>query len=94
VVVLEAPLLLEVGRPSLADKVDEVWVTVAPESTVLQRLEEKMGLSAPQSLARIRSQLASEERVKHADVVIDTDCRLDELKAKVEKLWRRLSLDT
>lgn len=94
VVVLEAPLLLEVGRPSLADEVDEVWVTVAPESTALKRLEEKMGLSAPQSLARIRSQLASEERVKHADVVIDTDCRLDELRAKVKKLWRRLSLDT
>ncbi|MBA7667064.1 Dephospho-CoA kinase [subsurface metagenome] len=94
VVVLEAPLLLEVGRPSLADEVDEVWVTVAPEPIVLKRLEEKTGLSAPQSLARIRSQLASEERVKHADIVIDTDCRLDELRAKVKKLWRRLSLDT
>lgn len=94
VVVLEAPLLLEVGRPSLADEVDEVWVTVAPEPIVLKRLEEKTGLSAPQSLTRIRSQLASEERVKHADIVIDTDCRLDELRAKVKKLWRRLSLDT
>ncbi|OGO05940.1 MAG: dephospho-CoA kinase [Chloroflexi bacterium RBG_13_56_8b] len=94
VVVLEAPLLLEVGRPSLADEVDEVWVTVAPEAVVLKRLEKKTGLSQAQSRARIRSQLPSKERLKHADVVIDTDCRLDELKARVERLWRRLSLDT
>jgi dephospho-CoA kinase len=95
VVVLEAPLLFEVDRPSLlADEVDEVWVTVAPEAVVLRRLKNKTGLSEPQSLARIRSQLTSEERLKHADVVIDTDCGLDELKARVEKLWRRLSLDT
>ncbi len=94
VVVLEAPLLLEVDPPSLADEVDEVWVTVAPEAVVLKRLKDKTELSEAQSLARIRSQLPSEERVKHADVVIDTDCGLDEMKARVEKLWRRLSLDT
>ncbi|MBA7583468.1 MAG: dephospho-CoA kinase [Dehalococcoidia bacterium] len=94
VVVLEAPLLLEVDSPSLADEVDEVWVTVAPEAVVLKRLKDKTELSEAQSLARIRSQLPSEERVKHADVVIDTDCGLDEMKARVEKLWRRLSLDT
>lgn len=94
VVVLEAPLLLEVGPPSLADEVDEVWVTVVPEAVVLKRLKDKTELSEAQSLARIRSQLPSEERVKHADVVIDTDCGLDEMKAKVAKLWRGLSLDT
>jgi len=94
VVVLEAPLLLEVDPPSLADEVDEVWVTVAPEAVVLKRLKDKTELSEAQSRARIRSQLPSEERVKHADVVIDTDCGLDEMKARVEKLGRRLSLDT
>ncbi len=87
VVVLEAPLLLEAGWTSLSD---EVWVTVASESTVLSRLQEKVGLSEQQSLARIRSQLSSEERVKQADVVIDTDCSLDELRARVEELWRKL----
>ena len=86
VVVLEAALLLEANWTSLAD---EVWVTVAAESTVLRRLKEKSGLSEPQSLARIRSQMSNEERIKQADVVIDTDCRLDELKVKVKELWRR-----
>ena len=100
VVVLEVPLLIDVplsrkaGEPSLLDEVDEVWVTVAPESTVLRRLKEKVGLSKTESLARIRSQLSPEERVKHADVVIDTDCDLAELKARVKELWQGLALDT
>jgi len=87
VVVLEAPLLIEADWTSL---VDEVWVTVASRSTVLRRLKEKLGLSEPEALVRIGCQLASEERVKHADVIIDTDCSLDELKAKVKRLWEGL----
>ena len=87
VVVLEAPLLLDAGWTSL---VDEVWVTTASEATILKRLKERTGLSQAESLARIRSQMPSEERVRHADVVINTDCNLDELKQKVKELWRRL----
>jgi dephospho-CoA kinase len=91
VVGLEAPLLLEAGWTPL---VDEVWVTVASEPTILKRLQEKVGLSEQQALARIRSQLSVEERVKQADVVVDTDCNLDELKVKVKELWDRLAVDT
>jgi len=91
VVVLEAPLLLEAGWTSL---VDEVWVTTTSESTVLRRLKARKGLSGEQALARLRSQLSSEERVKHAKVVINTDCDLDELKSKVKELWQRLKLET
>lgn len=101
VVVLEVPLLIDVpllmmkaGEPSLLDEVDEVWVTVAPEPTVVRRLKKKVGLSERESLARIRSQLPSEERVKHADVVIDTDCDLGELRERVKEQWQRLALDT
>ena len=84
VVVLEAPLLIEVGW---ASSVDEVWVTVAPEATVLNRLEAQKGLSRQQALTRIHSQLSSEERIRHADVVINTDCDLDELKTRVGEVW-------
>jgi dephospho-CoA kinase len=87
VVVLEAPLLIEAGW---ASSFDEVWVTVASESTVLKRAKERTGLSEQQSLARIRTQLSSEERVKHANVVINTDCSLTEVKTKVKELWHGL----
>lgn len=89
VVVLEALLLIEANWTSL---VDEVWVTVASEATVLKRLQERTGLSKEESLARIRSQLPSEERIKHADVVINTDCSLDEVKTRVKGLWGRFQV--
>jgi len=87
VVVLEAVVLIEANWTSL---VDEVWVTVAPQAMVLKRLKEQRGLEEEQTLARIRSQLSSEERIKHADVVINNDGNLDEVKAKVKELWERL----
>ncbi len=89
VVVVEAPLLVEAGWTSM---VDEVWVTVASEATVLRRLEQGMGLSPAESMARIRSQLSSQERGKYADAVIDTDLGLDELKTKVRGLWQGLGV--
>ena len=90
VVVLEVPLLIEAGWTSL---VDEVWVTVASKATVLKRLEKQVRLSKSKSLARIRSQLSSAERTRHANVIIDTDGEFDELRANVEKLWdKRVSV--
>ena len=86
VVVVEAPLLIETGWVTM---VDEVWITVAPQATVLERLEQ-VGMSGTEAIARIGSQLPAEERSKHADVVIDTDCSLDELKERVSELWQRI----
>jgi len=86
VVVLEAPLLIEA---SWTDLVDEVWVAVAPEKVVVKRLKERGGLSEEQARARIRSQISTEARAKHADIIIDTDCELSEVRARVDELWGR-----
>ena len=89
VVVLEAAVLLEAKWTPL---VDEVWVTVASEGAVLERLKKQRGLAEEQTLARIRSQLSAEERARHADVVISNDGDLNEMRVKVEELWKRLHL--
>ena len=87
VVVLEAAVLIEANWTSL---VDEVWVTVASEAMVLERLKKQRGLDEGQTLARIRSQISSEERARHTDVVINNDGDLEEMRAKVKELWARL----
>jgi len=87
VVVIEAILLIEARWTNI---VDEVWVTVAPEETVLKRLQNRSGLSEEQARARIRAQLSSEERAKYGDVIINTDCDLSEVRATVDELWQRL----
>ena len=86
-VVLEAAARLDTDRSS---QVDEVWVTTAPDEVVLKRLSERSGYSEKESRARIQSQSPSEERIKRADVVIDTDCSLGELKVRVTREWKKL----
>lgn len=87
VVVLEAAVLIEA---SWTDLVDEVWVATAPEETVVARLKDRGGMSEEQARARIRSQLSPEERARHGDVIIDTDCDLSGVRATVDQLWQRL----
>jgi dephospho-CoA kinase len=87
VVVLEAALLIEAGWTPLVDK---VWVTVSPQETIISRLKKARGLYEEQILARLSQQMPSEEKAKHADAVIDTDCSLEELEAKVIGLWQGL----
>lgn len=87
VVVIEVVLLLEVDWSHLAD---EVWVTIASEDTALRRLADRPGLSKDQARARIRSQMSNEERIRHADVVINNDGDISTLKAKVKELWDKL----
>jgi len=90
IVVLEVPLLLEAGWSSL---VDEVWVAVAPETVVMERLASRTGLSEQEARARIQVQLSDVERTKHADVVINTDGTLAELKPRVTVLWHKLQAE-
>jgi dephospho-CoA kinase len=87
VAVLEAALLIEADW---VDLTDEVWLTLAPPAVAAQRLMERSGLSREEAKARIASQLSNEERLEHADVVIDTDCSLAEVGRRVDELWEGL----
>ena len=87
VVLLEAAAMLEAGR---GEDFDELWVAVAPEDVALARLEGRGVLSREEAQTRLRSQLTNEERVRQADVIINTDCTLDELKQRVAAEWRKL----
>ena len=87
VLVLEAALLIEAGWTPL---VNQLWVTVAPEATIVRRLQSSRGLTEEQVLARLRTQMPQDEKAKQADVVINTDCSLDVLRAKISELWQNL----
>jgi len=88
IVVLEAAILIEAKWTPL---VDEVWVTVASEPVVVERVRERTGLSEEQIRSRIRSQLSNEERARHADEVISNDGSLEELRMVIAKLWKRVA---
>lgn len=87
VIVLEAAVLLEANWNDLFDT---IWVTVAPENVIIQRLKNRVGLTEEQARKRIGAQMSLEQRIQHADVVINTDCSIEEIKVNIEKLWRGL----
>jgi len=84
VVVLEAAILIEANWTPL---VNQVWVTVASEDNVVKRVQLRNNFTEDQIRARIRSQTSDEVRTAKADVVIDTNGTMDEVKAKVKELW-------
>ena len=89
-VVLEAALLIEAGWTPL---VDQVWVTVAPEAVIVERIKAQRGLDETQILARLHSQMPSEEKTRQANVTIDTNCPPTELRARVTDLWQNLQAE-
>lgn len=90
VVVVEAALMIEAGwRPFF----DRVWVTVAPERVIVDRLKRGRGIDEEQVLTRLQAQMPSQEKMKLADAVIDTGCSLDELRARVARLWHELEAE-
>ncbi|MBN1693599.1 MAG: dephospho-CoA kinase [Dehalococcoidales bacterium] len=87
VLVLEAAAMLESAKTW---QVDEIWVTTAEEKTVLNRLKTRPGFSEQDVWSRIRSQLTNAARIRQADVVIDNNSTLEELKAGVKAEWQKL----
>jgi dephospho-CoA kinase len=84
VVVLDAAVLIEAGW---TDATDEVWVVTSPETHVIQRIQTRNNLTEEQVRARMSSQMSTVERVQHADIVVDNDGSLEELRRKVQALW-------
>jgi dephospho-CoA kinase len=84
-VVVDAALLLEARW---ADLSDEIWVIVASEERVVERLQGGRNLEVEAVRARIRSQMSQEERLTYADVVIDNEGTLEELRDRVRAAWR------
>ena len=88
VIVLDAPLLIEVGWHT---KVDAVWVVYVDEQTQLTRLmlRDKCGEEAARS--RMKAQLALPEKLKYADVVINNSDTIEITKKNVRKAWNEIS---
>jgi len=86
VVVVEAALLFEAGWDSL---VEEVWVTDAPEQAVIERLNQRNGMSEEEARKRISSQMDRAERLERSDYVIENSGDMAALTSAIKELWDR-----
>ncbi|MFH8975599.1 dephospho-CoA kinase [Streptomyces sp. NPDC017890] len=88
VVVHDVPLLTENG---LAPLYDVVVVVDADPATQLDRLVRLRGMTEQDARARMAAQATREQRRQIADVVIDNDVPLDELRSRVGEVWAELT---
>jgi dephospho-CoA kinase len=89
IVILDAPLLYETGLDRL---VDRVWVVYVDREKRLKRLIKRDGLSRKDAIARFESQMPLRKKRDLADVVIDNNGEMNELKETVITLWGGLTM--
>jgi len=81
--VLEAALLVEGGPRGI---VDRVVVITAPEAEQVARLRVKAGLTEEEASRRVRAQLPSALKARHADYILVNDGDLASLARQVAEL--------
>ena len=92
IVLLDAPLLIEAGA---YDTVNLIVVVMASSETQLQRTLERSRaqgrtLTESEVQARIDAQMPLGEKINYADVVIENEGTLEELRKQVDELWVEL----
>ncbi len=86
IVVLDAPLLIEAGLTSLADK---LVVVVTSELTQKQRsLRRDSSLTSTQIKNRLDAQIPLIKKLPMADFIIDNDKQLSKTKQEVRRIWQ------
>jgi dephospho-CoA kinase len=83
IVILDVPLLVESGRTGTAG----VIVVDCPPEIAIQRLVTQRGMDEADARRRVAAQVAREDRLAHADFVIDNSGPPEALEAQVEAAW-------
>ncbi len=85
VVVVEVPLLIEVG---MVDQFDQIWLVYVDKTTQLKRLKKRDDLNEEEAIARVKAQMSLDEKKAFADSLIINTGEVEELQEQIEKIWR------
>lgn len=81
-IVIDAPLLIEAGLDKICDR---IWAVYAPLETRIKRVMSRDNIDRESVILRFKNQMKFEDIAKIADVVINNDGDLEELRKKVLK---------
>lgn len=88
ILIREAALLLDKGRP---EDFDKIIVVVASVENRIQRVMDRDKTSAEMVKNRMDKQLAQEKMIELADYIIKNDQSVAELQEQVQKIWKDLN---
>jgi len=91
VVVIEAIKLIEAG---LHKRCNALWVVTSRPEVQLKRLMRTRGLSEADAQVRIAAQPPQSEKVALADILIENNTTVSDLRAQVERHWKRVQVAT
>ncbi|MDR3071159.1 MAG: dephospho-CoA kinase [Endomicrobium sp.] len=84
-VLINAPLLFEVGLDKICDKIIVIWV---PYDIQVKRLMLRDNLDNAAAKKRIHSQMPLKEKIKFANFVIDNTGSKEDLKKNINNLYK------
>lgn len=84
VVIVDAPLLIEVGLNTICD---EIWVVTADVDVRIERMAKRNGFTEEEARKRIDSQLGDDEKLRLADRVIDNSKDIEWLITQVDSFY-------
>jgi dephospho-CoA kinase len=87
VLLVDVPLLLEVG---VANRFDKVIVVYASESAQIKRLMQRDGIAEEEAKQTLKVQMPLSKKVEQADYVIDNNGTTEETQAQVQRVWQEL----
>ena len=77
-------------RSDLCDSVDSIWLVRAPREEMLKRAAQRDGVSETSISMRLNAQVPQEQLEDYAQLIIDNDKTVDELKEAVNMAWGSL----
>lgn len=86
-IIVDAPLLFEVGLDRVCDKVIVVY---AKHNLQIERFMKRDNISQQEAEKRISLQMPIEDKKKLADITIDNSGTISELKQKIEKIYKQI----
>jgi dephospho-CoA kinase len=87
IVVIDAPLLVELG---MHQKVDRLIVVTSTQTHQIERLKKRDGRSTEEALGLVSSQMPVQEKEKLAHFVVRNDGSLEEMKRRAKEVFKEL----
>jgi len=87
IVVIDAPLIVELGDQRDLDK---LIVVASTQTQQIERLKERDGISPEEALRILSAQMPVEEKVKWADYVIRNEGSIEEAKKRGKEVFKKL----
>jgi len=87
IVVIDAPLLIELG---MHHTVDQLVVVTSTQTQQIERLKKRDGRSIEEALGLLSSQMSVKEKEKLADFVVRNEGSLEEMKKRAREVFKGL----